>query len=77
MIKSQMFGHKGAVTSICLGQREKILFSASNDATIRVWDIETNQQINVLKAHTDIIFSLSYSSKLNILCSLSDDQSLW
>jgi WD40 repeat protein len=35
-----MRGHGGAVWSLCAHPRERLLFSAAADATVRVWDTQ-------------------------------------
>lgn len=37
LIKQELFGHKGTVTSFCFGQADQVLFTGSTDGTVRVW----------------------------------------
>lgn len=52
-------GHEGAITSLVVSADNVTCASASSDATIRVWDLETRQCVNVSKPHsngiTDIV----------------------
>ncbi|ETO15431.1 WD-40 repeat protein, partial [Reticulomyxa filosa] len=55
--------------------------SGSFDKTIRIWDIETTKQFNILKGHTNYVWSIKYGSNqlINTILSGSDDNSvrLW
>ncbi|ETO04304.1 hypothetical protein RFI_33093, partial [Reticulomyxa filosa] len=55
--------------------------SGSYDKTIRIWDIETTKQCNVLNGHEDCVFSVKYGANelLNTTLSGSSDKSvrLW
>ncbi|ETO10798.1 hypothetical protein RFI_26579, partial [Reticulomyxa filosa] len=64
-----------------IGGNGYTICSGSFDNTIRVWDIETTKQVNVLKRHTDYVRSVKYGSNelMNTILSGSDDKSvrLW
>ncbi|ORY46057.1 hypothetical protein BCR33DRAFT_716067, partial [Rhizoclosmatium globosum] len=56
-------GHFETITSIALSPNGKLVASASEDTTIKIWSLETNECIKTLTGHTDsvqsVIFSLS------------------
>ena len=49
-------GHSGWVN--CLIVHNNILYSGSNDRTIRAWNLDTNECITALQGHTDSVLSL-------------------
>lgn len=46
-------GHTGSICSVAWRPDGKALASASNDGTIRVWDLATAKELAVLKGHTN------------------------
>ncbi|ETO11740.1 WD repeat-containing protein [Reticulomyxa filosa] len=64
-----------------IGGNGYTICSGSNDETIRIWDIETTEQLNVFKGHDNNVNSVKYGSNelLNIILSGSSDRSvrLW
>jgi WD40 repeat protein len=59
--------------------RDKILATGGSDKIIKLWDVETRKQIDILKGHDDSIRAITYSSDGIILASASADSSvlLW
>jgi WD40 repeat protein len=55
------------------------LISGSDDQTVRVWDVNTGQCLNLLRGHTNSIFSVSFNADGRTLASGSADQTvkLW
>ncbi len=51
-------GHQGAVTSMDTNFESTLLFSASDDNTIKVWDAKTGNLERTLVGHTDKITSI-------------------
>ncbi|ETN97393.1 wd40 protein [Reticulomyxa filosa] len=64
-----------------IGGNGYTICSGSYDNTIRIWDIETTKQFNILKGHTDSLMGVKYGSNelMNTILSGSDDTSvrLW
>lgn len=54
----------------------KLLLSAGDDGTIRVWDLATGQCTRVLEGHTQSVSCLSLNSDGSMLLSGSSDQSI-
>eukprot|EP00050_Salpingoeca_kvevrii_P022696 m.130738 g.130738 ORF g.130738 m.130738 type:complete len:627 (-) comp9793_c1_seq3:3594-5474(-) len=67
-----MFGHEDTILS--LASSDGLLFSGSQDATIRAWDIEHFHCAHVLKGHTGSIFSLAVHD--GVLLSASSDNTV-
>ncbi|MEA5596168.1 serine/threonine-protein kinase [Rivularia sp. UHCC 0363] len=54
----------------------KTLASGSSDKTIKIWNLETGRKQNVIKAHSDLINSLSINQEENLLVSCSRDKTI-
>lgn len=68
-------GHEAGVNDIVwLDDSGRYLASASDDCTIRIWDVEKESSINVLKGHDDFVFCLDQHPQHNILISGSYDE---
>ncbi|KAF7815898.1 Zinc finger CCCH domain-containing protein 48 [Senna tora] len=70
-------GHTKSVVSLTLGVHNNLLFSASMDHTIKVWDLETLQCITTLKAHNDAVTSLICWGNYLISTSLDGTIKVW
>ena len=54
-------GHIGGVNSVAFSPDGKWLASASNDETVKVWDINTAQAVHTLKGNTDQRCNVAFS----------------
>jgi WD40 repeat protein len=54
----------------------KRLASASNDQTVKVWDVATGQETLTLKGHTSGVLSVAFSPDGQRLASASNDQTV-
>lgn len=52
------------------------MVSASEDATLKVWDFETGEYERTLKGHTDSIQDIAFDSSGKLLVSCSADMSI-
>ena len=70
-------GHSGVVTSLTMVNADT-LASASDDKTVKFWDLETGTVITTLKGHSDSVTSLTMVDA-DILGSASHDNTvkLW
>ena len=53
--------HSDAINDIVLGPDGTLLASASDDLTVRVWDVATGAQRHLFTGHTDLIWSVDFS----------------
>ncbi len=60
-VTRRLQGHTGTVRGISVSPDEKYLASASEDKTVRLWEVATGQQIRVLEGHTGEVFSVVWS----------------
>ena len=72
-------GHEYPVTAINFSSNGKFLASASNDKTIKLWDLENNTLVDTFTEHKKSVNSVSFSSKDKLLVSGSTDKTvkLW
>jgi len=69
-------GHRGNITSVCFHPVFSQLASASEDATIKIWDYETGEFERTLKGHTNAVQDVCFDSSGNLLASSSADLSI-
>ncbi|KAJ3121226.1 Platelet-activating factor acetylhydrolase IB subunit alpha [Nowakowskiella sp. JEL0407] len=72
----QLSGHRNPITKIALHPVFSQLATASEDATIKIWDSETGEFEKTLKGHTKTVLSIEYDSKGTLLASCSADLSI-
>ena len=65
-------GHKDFVQSVTFNPKQGILASASDDKTVKLWDLGTKKKINTL-GHTREVTSVAFSPSGKILASGSHD----
>ncbi|ETO07483.1 WD-40 repeat protein, partial [Reticulomyxa filosa] len=77
-------GHNQCVYSIDYSTfyGNQLLCSGSYDTTVRVWDVETNQQIQLFNGHSNSVFYVKfspyhyYNHRQNVICSSSADNTI-
>jgi WD40 repeat protein len=70
-----LFGHTGDVYAVAVSRDGKWLASGAQDATVRLWDIETKDALT-LRGHTETISSLAFSPDSRLLASGSWDHTV-
>eukprot|EP00043_Microstomoeca_roanoka_P012948 m.126092 g.126092 ORF g.126092 m.126092 type:complete len:913 (+) comp15634_c0_seq1:948-3686(+) len=53
---TRLKGHDGPVTCVAVCDDRRVL-TASNDGTLRVWDVDTGDTLNVIYGHTGAVFA--------------------
>lgn len=71
-------GHKGAILDVQFSAQGDLIFSASTDKNVIIWDAGTCTRIKKLTGHQSIVNSLSTSRDQNkaLVCSASDDKTV-
>ena len=71
-----MEGHHDRVCSVSLTPDGRYAVSASNDKTLRVWDLESGQCLRTLEGHTEGVVSVSLTPDGQYAVSGSEDNTL-
>ncbi|NER20383.1 MAG: hypothetical protein F6J96_06610 [Symploca sp. SIO1C2] len=66
----------GSVISVSFSPDGKTLASGSSDKTIKLWDVETGEEITTLSGHDDSVRSISFSPNGKTLASGSSDYTI-
>lgn len=69
-------GHRSQVTRVAFHPLYSVLASASEDATIKLWDWETGEFERTLKGHTRSVHDIEFDSKGKWLVSCGSDMSI-
>ncbi len=69
-------GHRGSILSLAFSPDNNLLASASKDATVRIWDLNTNKQIGKLKGHRKDVLSVAFSPNGKIIATASEDSTI-
>ncbi|CAH8514397.1 unnamed protein product [Heterobilharzia americana] len=77
--KFTLTGHRSPVTRVLFHPHYNVFVSASEDASIKVWDYETGEFEHTLKGHTDSVQDVAFDPTGKLLASCSADMQvkLW
>ena len=76
---STLTGHSQGVNDLTWAADGRYIASASDDKTIRLWDVNTGDSMVEFQGHSNFVFCLAFNPQSNILCSGSFDEhvKLW
>ncbi|ETO15953.1 WD-40 repeat protein [Reticulomyxa filosa] len=69
-------GHKKGVNTVRFSADGKKIVSASDDRTIRIWDVALGKEIQTLEGHIDNINTAEFSPDKNMVVSCSQDKTI-
>ncbi|MEH1850655.1 MAG: ribosome assembly protein 4, partial [Nostoc sp.] len=69
-------GHSSYVNSVAYSPNGQQLASASNDKTIKIWDVSSGQLLKTLTGHSSYVNSVAYSPNGQQLASASNDKTI-
>ena len=70
-------GHTHPVTSICVSLDDCHLVSASEDYSVRIWDLKTNQQVGEPLLHDDELLTVVLCSDGRYIASAGLDKKIY
>ncbi|MCA2859822.1 MULTISPECIES: hypothetical protein [unclassified Microcystis] len=74
--RNRLEGHDNSVLSVNFSPDGKTLVSGSDDKTIKLWNVETGQEIRTLKGHDSSVWSVNFSPDGKTLVSGSWDKTI-
>eukprot|EP00946_MAST-07B_sp_MAST-7B-sp1_P004965 g4965.t1 len=74
--KQTMQGHRAGITCLVMHPKFELAVSASEDASIKVWDYETGEFERTLKGHTNAVNDVAFDAAGETLASCSSDLSI-
>jgi WD40 repeat protein len=74
--KKTFQGHKVPIRCVSFSPDGQILASGSDDHTIKLWNVATENKIHTLTGHEDLVWSVSFSPDGQTLASSSQDKTI-
>ncbi|MHB2020902.1 MAG: protein kinase, partial [Candidatus Xenobia bacterium] len=69
----QLEGHTDFVHAVCVRGDGRLAATASEDSTVRVWDVSNCKQFRMLKGHRDRVLAVSMAQEGRVVASGGDD----
>lgn len=71
-----MEGHSGGINGLCIMPDGRKAVSASNDKTIKVWDIEAGEELRTLTGHSESVNRVCITPDGRMMVSATQDKTL-
>ena len=75
--KKEFSGHRDAITCLAGHPTESFLVTGSSDSTLRVYDIELNCQVALLRGHTHSVNGVDWFRNTIVSCASEMTVRLW
>ncbi|CAG2061803.1 unnamed protein product [Timema podura] len=72
-----LVGHRAPITKVVFHPVFSVMVSASEDASLRVWDFETGEYEKSLKGHTDSVQDIAFDQTGKLLASEDASLRVW
>uniref|UniRef100_A0A6S8VLB2 WDR5-like beta-propeller domain-containing protein n=1 Tax=Ditylum brightwellii TaxID=49249 RepID=A0A6S8VLB2_9STRA len=74
-----LVGHARGINDVCWSRTAEYVATASDDKTLRLWDVQTSDALVEFRGHTNFVFSCNFNPQSNLLVSGSFDETvkLW
>lgn len=72
-------GHEGlfaSVTAVAISPDGQYIASASEDKTVRLWEIDTGKELHVLRGHSQFVQAVAFHPHSNLLISAGRDRQI-
>ena len=69
-------GHSRGINDLAWSRTAEYIATASDDKTLRLWDVSTSDALVEFKGHTNFVFALNFNPQSNLLVSGSFDETV-